>query len=46
MFTKDYSVENNLVNGFPNIIIDLDPNDAAKDCDCIITGLVFYGRGG
>ena len=38
---KDYSVENNLVNGFPNIIIDLDPNDAAKDCDCIITDTWF-----
>ena len=38
---KDYSVDNNLVSGFPNITTDLDPNDAAKDCDCIITDTWF-----
>ena len=38
---KDYSVDNNLVSGFPNIITDLDPDDAAKDCDCIITDTWF-----
>ena len=38
---KDYSVDNNLVSGFPNIISDLDPSNAAKDCDCIITDTWF-----
>ena len=30
-----------MVSGFPNITTDLDPNDAAKDCDCIITDTWF-----